>query len=271
MWIEGTSWRDVEESLRRHLPSHEIARWIADRRAGLQLVTERMRSAAIEDADHWHVSGFDDAGNWTYSPRDGLLPIDYYILRPVLTNPIERDAVCRGVLIARLVYDNHSPYDARWAANRLPWCYQQDSEPFALDVEEYGWDDHARDLAPFISENIKRRLVSDPWKKMRLIDLPPGQAGFLVIGDVRCYLSRTCYRLVVALKNSPNRSLSLEEVLQQVWGIRPAAIKETDLGKVRTCASRTSTALVDAQIGVTVKQAAETARHRVFLQHFDEM
>lgn len=269
MWIEGTNWHDVEESLRRQsMPSDEIRSWIGDRRAGLHSVTQRMRSAAIEDADEWHISGFDDAGTWTYSPRSGLLPIDYYILRPVLINPIERDAVCRGVLTARLVHDGHSRFDARWAADKLPWCHEQDSEPFALDVEEYGWDNHAFDLAPLISE--RKRRTSDPWQSVTMRHLPPGQAGeLLVAGGTPCYLPATCYRLVEALMKSPTRSLSLVEVMEQVWNTRPAAIKETDLQKVRTCSSRSSTAIIEARIGVTVKRADDSSTHRISLYHFD--
>jgi hypothetical protein len=42
--------------------------------------------AGLENADYWHIAGHDLAGEWSYAPIGGLLPIDIYELRLILTD-----------------------------------------------------------------------------------------------------------------------------------------------------------------------------------------
>ena len=100
LWIDARTWPEVEAALNNNgMPPGEVFGWICGRRAALRELINRLTGcdgAAITDADHWHISGQDGLGEWSYSPTDGLQPIDFYELRAALVDsPIDLDLVCR--------------------------------------------------------------------------------------------------------------------------------------------------------------------------------
>jgi hypothetical protein len=67
------------------------------------------------------------------------------------------------------------------------------------------------------------------------------------------------------LWSAPGCSLPVEDVLQEVWNIRPAAVTKRDLVILRTTACRIAKAILDTGIQVPVGRDPMTGRARVSL------
>ena len=169
-WVGAKSWEEAAAVLKTLGKNPlEIFHWIKSRRHALRESAERLcNGAALQDADHWHISGVDHLGDWSFRPADLLQPIDYHELQPVLdAHPIDRDLICKAVLESRLIHSGHAPGYAKWAVDLLPWCCQSAGESFAPSVEGR-WDEYADALAARIAEKRKEDKAAAADAKRKL-------------------------------------------------------------------------------------------------------
>jgi hypothetical protein len=93
----------------------------------------------------------------------------------------------------------------------------------------------------------------------------PGESGFFWRHGRPYRLGPTPFRMMSLLWSAPGCSLPVEDVLQEVWNIRPAAVTKRDLVILRTTACRIAKAILDTGIQVPVGRDPMTGRARVSL------
>ena len=137
LWVEGDTWEKVKKSLTDTGMSEINAQtWIRKRQSTLTAMIKRLPGSWIEeDANRYHIVACDDVGPWEYRPVGGLQPIDFAVLRPALSDPIDVDQVGSAVLENRLAYDGHTAYYVNWVLDQFPWCCDSSGQPIALEIE----------------------------------------------------------------------------------------------------------------------------------------
>ena len=137
LWVEGGTWEKVKESLTdAGMSEIDAQTWIRKRQSTLTAMIKRLPGSWIEeDANRYHIVACDDVGPWEYRPVGGLQPIDFAVLRPALSDPIDVDQVGRAVLENRLAYDGHTAYYVNWVLDQFPWCCDSSGQPIALEIE----------------------------------------------------------------------------------------------------------------------------------------
>ena len=108
-WVDGDTWEKAKESLTdAGMSEIDAQTWIRKRQSTLTAMIKRLPGSRIEeDANRYRITLHDDIGEWIYRPEGGLQPIDFAVLRPALSDPIDVDQVGRAVLENRLAYDGH--------------------------------------------------------------------------------------------------------------------------------------------------------------------
>ena len=152
-------------------------------------------------------------------------------MRSVLSDPSDRDNVYRAVLERRLVYDGHSRFDARWALNQLPWCYDSRGQSIAPEIEKCGRANVVRELAQLILvERERRRAEEQAERERREAEAKTPRAIIAgILADEDAYPLRGLPRkLLVVIGASLDGKLPIHEVIPELWSVRAAAIGSKD-------------------------------------------
>ena len=282
-WADLESWDEwehQEEILTAcGVPLQEYVAWQFERRYALDVIYRRLTSqdypASITFANYRRIAGCDMSGDWTFAPGDELLhPIDLYHLSPALDDPYILDIVGCAILEARLVFEGQNPFCARWAAIEgvshieKAWCRKDGGRALTPLLCENGWGQVARDLNGIIN----RAMLPEQWQKPEslarykmIVFRPngPGNSNLFREGDKRLLefwwhglpypIEPQCFDLVSALWSADDHSLFVRALLRDIWKVSDAHQRDTDVHKVRTCASRFNGAVETTGVRITVR------------------
>ena len=258
LWVEGGTWEKVKESLTdAGMSEIDAQTWIRKRQSTLTAMIKRLPGSWIEeDANRYRITLHDDIGEWIYRPEGGLQPIDFAVLRPALSDPIDADQVGRAVLENRLAYDGHTAYYVNWVLGHFPWCCDSNGQPIASMIEEHGWACASRELAPLIL-NEQERHKAESARELAMIRAekerceaeakkPCAVIAKILANPIKYSLTPFRRKVLAAIGDSPDGKLSRRELAVKVWGVRPSMITQTDLNNVGTTVCRINKDILDS-------------------------
>ena len=258
LWVEGDTWEKVKKSLTdTGMSEIDAQTWIRKRQSTLTAMIKRLPGSWIEeDANRYHIVACDDVGPWEYRPVGGLQPIDFAVLRPALSDPIDVDQVGRAVLENRLAYDGHTAYYVNWVLDQFPWCCDSSGQPIALEIEEYGWADASRELAPLIL-NEQERHKAESARELAMIRAekerceaeakkPCAVIATILANPIKYPLSPLRRKVLAAIGDSPDGKLSRQELAVKVWGVRLSMITKASLNNIGTIVCRINEDILDS-------------------------
>ena len=258
LWVEGDTWEKVKKSLTdTGMSEIDAQTWIRKRQSTLTAMIKRLpRSWIEEDANRYCIALHDDIGEWIYRPEGGLQPIDFAVLRPALSDPIDVDQVGRAVLENRLAYDGHTAYYVNWVLDQFPWCCDSSGQPIALEIEEYGWADASRELAPLIL-NEQERHKAESARELAMIRAekerceaeakkPCAVIANILANPIKYPLTPLRRKVLAAIGNSPDGKLSRQELAVKVWGARLSTITQANLNNIGAIVSRINEDILDS-------------------------